>query len=208
MKKKRKFQYEISGLPLPKHVCSVRSDFPSEQHPEKELNKWMDTSKDGIVETENQLDPRDSEKDSNIFSEDDNSVMSVSSDWPSTSSVNWGGSSSSTSFYSGNCRLETKSSESGGQQYLCEQKFANHNYEDQLLEYAKYVDCDSSEYGYDGIEVCKDNEFEDLVHSDGVSEKNFILSSGRWTVNQEAEQDTRKLTIDKEFEQYFSMLML
>ncbi|XP_010528448.1 PREDICTED: protein FAR-RED ELONGATED HYPOCOTYL 1-like [Tarenaya hassleriana] len=37
----------------------------------------------------------------------------------------------------------------------------------------------------------------------------YVLSSGRWTVNQDSSrQNTRKPTIDQEFEQYFSMLML
>ncbi|KAL8238368.1 hypothetical protein R6Q59_019449 [Mikania micrantha] len=49
---------------------------------------------------------------------------------------------------------------------------------------------------------------EDLFCSNGVLSNNSVLSSGRWNVNQDAEQGTEKLTIDKEFEQYFSMLML
>ncbi|MFS8013856.1 putative protein FAR-RED ELONGATED HYPOCOTYL 1 [Helianthus anomalus] len=53
---------------------------------------------------------------------------------------------------------------------------------------------------------------EDLFCSNAVTSNNSVLSSGRWNVNQDAaaaaEQGTEKLTIDKEFEQYFSMLML
>ncbi|XP_051127498.1 protein FAR-RED-ELONGATED HYPOCOTYL 1-LIKE-like [Andrographis paniculata] len=43
-----------------------------------------------------------------------------------------------------------------------------------------------------------------------VHPNNYILSSGRWSVNQDdrAQLGGEKLTIDKEFEQYFSMLML
>nr|XP_043628884.1 protein FAR-RED-ELONGATED HYPOCOTYL 1-LIKE-like [Erigeron canadensis]XP_043628885.1 protein FAR-RED-ELONGATED HYPOCOTYL 1-LIKE-like [Erigeron canadensis] len=43
-----------------------------------------------------------------------------------------------------------------------------------------------------------------------ASSTNYVLSSGRWNVvnNQDTEQIGEKLTIDKEFEQYFSMLML
>ncbi|CAN8284888.1 unnamed protein product [Cochlearia groenlandica] len=39
---------------------------------------------------------------------------------------------------------------------------------------------------------------------------NYVLSSGRWTVNKDSTQHggTMKPTIDQEFEQNFSMLML
>ncbi|KAJ0691464.1 putative protein FAR-RED ELONGATED HYPOCOTYL 1 [Helianthus annuus] len=57
------------------------------------------------------------------------------------------------------------------------------------------------------------SSMEDLFCSNAVISNNSVLSSGRWNVNQDAaaaaaEQGTEKLTIDKEFEQYFSMLML
>ncbi|PWA88889.1 hypothetical protein CTI12_AA057590 [Artemisia annua] len=52
-------------------------------------------------------------------------------------------------------------------------------------------------------------ELEDLFCPDGVIiSNNYVLSSGRWDIIQDTEQGTEKLTIDKEFEQYFSMLML
>nr|GFB27018.1 protein FAR-RED elongated hypocotyl 1 [Tanacetum cinerariifolium] len=55
----------------------------------------------------------------------------------------------------------------------------------------------------------QDELLEDLFCSDGVVvPNNFVLSSGRWNIIQDTEQGTEKLTIDKEFEQYFSMLML
>ncbi|KAI3819053.1 hypothetical protein L1987_12875 [Smallanthus sonchifolius] len=64
-------------------------------------------------------------------------------------------------------------------------------------------DC-SSEYEYEY--ETKQSIMEDLFCSNSAN--NSVLSSGRWNVNQDTEQGTEKLTIDKEFEQYFSMLML
>uniref|UniRef100_A0A9I9CG83 Protein FAR-RED-ELONGATED HYPOCOTYL 1-LIKE-like n=1 Tax=Cucumis melo TaxID=3656 RepID=A0A9I9CG83_CUCME len=39
------------------------------------------------------------------------------------------------------------------------------------------------------------------------SKQNFVLSSGRWSVDSETESKTVKPTIDQEFEQYFSVLL-
>ncbi|ESQ52412.1 hypothetical protein EUTSA_v10017273mg [Eutrema salsugineum] len=51
---------------------------------------------------------------------------------------------------------------------------------------------------------------EDEEEANGCSNAaNYVLSSGRWTVNQDStRQGTKKPTIDQEFEQYFSTLML
>ncbi|GKA46323.1 general transcription factor IIE subunit 2-like protein, partial [Tanacetum coccineum] len=59
----------------------------------------------------------------------------------------------------------------------------------------------------------QDELLEVLFCSDGVVVPNsFVLSSGRWNIIQDAtelsEHGTEKLTIEKELEQYFSMLML
>ncbi|XP_023913885.2 protein FAR-RED ELONGATED HYPOCOTYL 1 isoform X2 [Quercus suber] len=49
---------------------------------------------------------------------------------------------------------------------------------------------------------------EDTLYSNGSNPNTYVLSSRRWNVNQDAQSGTRKPTIDQEFEQYFSMLML
>ncbi|KAK1437117.1 hypothetical protein QVD17_02902 [Tagetes erecta] len=63
-----------------------------------------------------------------------------------------------------------------------------------------FEDCEFS-----SSECITKQSIEDLFCSNS---NNSVLSSGRWNVNQDSEQGTEKLTIDKEFEQYFSMLML
>ncbi|KAL5973378.1 hypothetical protein ACLOJK_030028 [Asimina triloba] len=49
---------------------------------------------------------------------------------------------------------------------------------------------------------------ETMLYPNGVEPNIYLLSSGRWSVNQDARLGARKPTIDQEFEQYFSMLML
>ncbi|CAA2989569.1 Hypothetical predicted protein, partial [Olea europaea subsp. europaea] len=84
------------------------------------------------------------------------------------------------------------------------------NYEEHLLELTNHVDCSCSEYRIDGFGHSTDKELEDMLYLNDVASSSYVLSSGRWTVNQDADTQpgTKKLTIDKEFEQYFSMLML
>ncbi|XP_015960799.1 protein FAR-RED ELONGATED HYPOCOTYL 1 isoform X2 [Arachis duranensis] len=64
-----------------------------------------------------------------------------------------------------------------------------------------------SEDGKDGAELAIE-EFEDFLLSNGVDPNMYVLSSGRRNVNREAQSSTRPPTIDQEFEEYFSMLML
>ncbi|XP_076900030.1 uncharacterized protein LOC143554055 [Bidens hawaiensis] len=130
-----------------------------------------------------------SAKDSNSFSEDADSVMSMSDDFmlhndaahSTSSSVNWSDISSE--------RLEAKA---------CDDVSASN-----LFALLSSEDCEISSLEYE----CKQS-MEDFLCSNGIVSNNSVLSSGRWNVNQDAEQGAEKLTIDKEFEQYFSMLML
>ncbi|OVA17828.1 hypothetical protein BVC80_1835g218 [Macleaya cordata] len=81
--------------------------------------------------------------------------------------------------------------------------------ENELPGFGKYTDCFSSEYGTDEIEHCSDMEADEMMlYSNEATSKLYVLSSGRWNINQDARVDTRKPTIDQEFEQYFSMLMM
>ncbi|KAA8518919.1 hypothetical protein F0562_016307 [Nyssa sinensis] len=82
------------------------------------------------------------------------------------------------------------------------------NFDEHLLEFGNQIDYSCSEHGNDSIEQCMDKELEGFLYSNGVNSNNYVLSSGRWSANQETQPGTKKLTIDKEFEQYFSMLML
>ncbi|XP_050382898.1 uncharacterized protein LOC126799694 [Argentina anserina] len=83
------------------------------------------------------------------------------------------------------------------------------NLNQQVQDFGGEADYICSEYGDHSIEECTDKEVEDIIYSDCLNPHAYILSSGRWSVNQEAQSGgTRKPTIDQEFEQYFSSLML
>lgn len=113
-----------------------------------------------------------------------------------------------------------------------------HKLQEHLLELDSHEDYDCAEYGNRDIEQCTDQELEELFGSNALNTNTYILSSGRWTVNHgnidiiirilmcihsfihslllsdihslnaEAESIAKTPTIDQEFEQYFSMLML
>ncbi|KAL6496206.1 hypothetical protein OROGR_029464 [Orobanche gracilis] len=57
---------------------------------------------------------------------------------------------------------------------------------------------------YDGVEKCTESEIKNLLCWSEMDASNYMLSS----VRQGTKQEGKKLTIDKEFEQYFSMLLL
>ncbi|XP_004514391.1 protein FAR-RED-ELONGATED HYPOCOTYL 1-LIKE [Cicer arietinum] len=82
------------------------------------------------------------------------------------------------------------------------------NPEERLLRLGTLSDHVYSEYDKDNIDQSVDKEFEDFLCSNGVNPDTYVLSSGRWDVNQEAQSSTRPPTIDQEFEEYFSALML
>ncbi|CAN7019976.1 unnamed protein product [Brassica oleracea var. botrytis] len=74
-------------------------------------------------------------------------------------------------------------------------------------------------YGTQNLEDFSDKDIENILYLDDEEEEDeangcsnaakYVLSSGRWTVDQDSTQDgTKKPTIDQEFEQYFSTLML
>ncbi|RWW70318.1 hypothetical protein BHE74_00021999 [Ensete ventricosum] len=65
-----------------------------------------------------------------------------------------------------------------------------------------------SELGKNSLEHL-DAEIEDLMlYSNDVAPHALLVSPERWSSGRDARLGTRKPTIDKEFEQYFSMLML
>ncbi|KAI3750420.1 hypothetical protein L2E82_21055 [Cichorium intybus] len=194
---KRKSQNEDFNLPVSKHTCLDKSIAPSTIQSESNHSTFNQTEEA-------------SGKDSNSFIEDADSVMSVSNDSEnelqylkispydhhSTSSVNWTGRFLATSVTSVE-RSETKA---------CDDESMNPAYD-------LYVSANFEEHQMDfGENETKQPEDEESLESffcsSGVIPDNFVLSSGRWNVNQDTQQDTEKLTIDKEFEQYFSMLML
>lgn len=234
MNKKRKLEADQLGLPLSKHNSwdrGVASEFgsPSNEIPEREdfcivLSKGKIHGEEGDDESE-----LDSGNGSNSIAGDADSNMSVygeykndllwktfSGDDPSTPSVTWGGDFHKSSLYSLDSRSVTKSSAAkdkspfkDGERYSPPHDIgllAPLNYE-QLLEYESNVHYACSDYEDDSIG--EDNDLQDLLYTSSGNANNFVLSSGRWDVNnQETQPATEKLTIDKEFELYFSTLML
>ncbi|KAK4432348.1 protein FAR-RED ELONGATED HYPOCOTYL 1 [Sesamum alatum] len=114
-----------------------------------------------------------------------------------SSSVSWADSISEIDLYSSQSMSLTKSSCSEPESL---------SVTEQLDRPDSHSDC--SEYRNEGIEHCTEKELENLLYSNGIAPGNYVLSSGRWSVNQDTQQEGKKLTIDKEFEQYFAMLML
>ncbi|XP_059647083.1 uncharacterized protein LOC132293561 [Cornus florida] len=231
--KKRKFQDEQLGLPLPKHKCWYRSvssefDSPSDKNLEAKnfricINKRKDDS-----EAIGEVSDQESAGDSNSFAADGDSSMSVSgeakmeleyakassSELRSTSSDNWSTSSSKNILYSLDSRLMTISSDSEKPTSVDRELDSPHqilglhiplNFDDHLLELENHIGYGCSDHEN---EQYTDKALEDMLYSNGVIPNNYVLSSGRWNVNQETQPGKKKLTIDKEFEEYFSMLML
>lgn len=63
----------------------------------------------------------------------------------------------------------------------------------------------SSKYGMEVDDTADDDL---MLYSNDVAPNALVLSSGSWSPKEDARLGTRKPTIDQEFEQYFSMLML
>ncbi|CAN8316906.1 unnamed protein product [Cochlearia groenlandica] len=95
--------------------------------------------------------------------------------------------------------VETKEEESSGS---CS--------ESKLISFESNLD---SIYGIKNLEEYSDKDIENILYLDQEEEEakecNYVLSSGRWNVSQETTlHGPKKPTIDQEFEQYFSTLML
>ncbi|CAH8387149.1 unnamed protein product [Eruca vesicaria subsp. sativa] len=93
--------------------------------------------------------------------------------------------------------------------------------EDKMISFESHLDFI---YGTQNLEDFSDKDIENILYLDEEEEEeeeeddeargcsnaaNYVLSSGRWTVDQDSTQHViKKPTIDQEFEQYFSTLML
>ncbi|KAL8526899.1 hypothetical protein ACS0TY_015951 [Phlomoides rotata] len=189
LNKKRKPQTELLDTPLPKHVCwgqKLEYDFSSQSTIEpKKVSSSIFTRVESAPESV-----------SNSYSFPDDSDSSMSSYDDTKTSLPY-----PKSLYS----IENRSSTTKASSKKPESTSVI-DYE--LLEYESHGDCSFSEYQFDGVENCPNTDLEDLLYSNGVDSSNYVLSSGRWPVGQESREKTKKLTIDKEFEEYFSMLML
>ncbi|XP_047982472.1 protein FAR-RED ELONGATED HYPOCOTYL 1-like [Salvia hispanica] len=190
LKKKRKQQDSQPEKHLAKHVCreKVEGDEPArgcESEPEStNSNSFHSNCEDSFM-----------------CSDDEDKTDGGFQETPATSSASWAGTSSGASPYSSENRssvnISTREPESLSM---------NEDQHDQH-------DVGFGWEGHAEIELYTDKELEDLLYSNGAAPGGaFILSSGRWSVDQGAramqEEGKKKLTIDKEFEQFFSMLML
>ncbi|KZV53401.1 cell division protease ftsH isoform 1 [Dorcoceras hygrometricum] len=211
--KKRKFQAELLEMPLLKQACGdrIRKDDVS-YGSGRERKKFEINIFSGGGESDTQ-----SSKDSNSFQGDADFIMCTHIEAkphnilpknrpfnePSTSSASWGGSNSGVGLDSVESRSLTKSSFSNAESL----SISGSNYDEDLLEFERHAEYSLSEYKIDDVNAEK--ELFNLLYSNGLAPGNYVLSSGRWSVDQDSiEEETKKLTIDKEFEQYFSELML
>ncbi|KAL3839509.1 hypothetical protein ACJIZ3_024100 [Penstemon smallii] len=200
--RKRKLQTELLESPRAKHV-RWEQRFEHDSSSDSSLKKV-----DCNIFAKRSESDSESAKDSNSFHCDDDSAMSESAE-PCTSSSSWISTYSEMDLYSlttsSSCKSESKSiNEEHNCLYNDYGLIPSLNYEEEFLE-SRIL----SEYGIDSMECRRDKELDNLISSNEVAPSNFVLSSGRWSVNQDSQEDAnKKLTIDKEFEQYFSMLML
>ncbi|OWM81801.1 hypothetical protein CDL15_Pgr007839 [Punica granatum] len=211
LNKKRKLQSELLGLPTPKHTCLGRGSAPScstfQGYPELGQLQPIVTAKATYEEIGSGLESADG---SNSFMEGSvSSTMSVSAkllSTPSTSTAIW---SSENQTYSSDSNEANEMEIRAAEEDINSQSRGGpinlrQMLEEQLLEFTTHADYN----GIDLMEQSGDNRTEDVLYSSGMNPNSYVLSSGRWIVEQEGQATTRKPTIDKEFEQYFSMLML
>ncbi|KAL7095588.1 hypothetical protein ACP275_10G033800 [Erythranthe tilingii] len=186
--RKRKIHGEPVETPRPKHVCW-------DQRAEHDSSSCSVTEQRKLV-TKNLLVGSDAEFPMDIYkaypSYTNTTPVSME---PSTSCVSWDGTSSAEiSLYSLESRSVTKSSTRKSKPLsICEE--LDYLHEDDR-EFGGHADVSFSEHENDGI-------IDQFTGNDA-----YVLSSGRWPVHQDNQEGTKKLTIDKEFEEYFSMLMM
>lgn len=190
LEKKRKLQDEQLEIPFPKQLCRGPS-WDLSKEPKKigsdEFGKGGESDPESI--------------NSNCFHSNSDSFMSIDdeaktspdcpetgmSEEPSTSSASWAGTSSGTSLYSTENRpsVSTSTSEpeslSTNEQHDCPE----HQHGKHVMEFGSNVDLGFSEYGHAELINYTEKELEDLLYSNGVGPgSSYILSSGRWPVNQ------------------------
>lgn len=198
--KKRKLQSDLLDLLRPKHKCWVGS-FTSEHASMFDENPVLVSMHNPTVE---KSEP-ESAKDSNSFIEDGDTAMSVNEEAKHEADC-------------GNSYLHANRVS-----YIDEEAFVDsecippyvdvdaqalNNHEEHLLGLEIFSGHECSEYAKDSNEYPVDKEFKDFLFSSGVDPNVYVLSSERWNVNQVAQSSSRPPTIDQEFEEYFSMLML
>ncbi|KAK8561777.1 hypothetical protein V6N13_149074 [Hibiscus sabdariffa] len=230
LNKKRKLEAEQLGLPVSKHQC-WKQTIPSKPplfvrivEVDRPLNPY--SSKGKGVDVYDAFETG-SDKDSNSFPGNSDSTMPLHAeakfgtvyanyllhDKASPTSSYSGSSSQGSRCSSDGTTMESRGVEKevlsplGGGTEPADVELAK-NTEESLVEYGSYIDYIYSGYGNYSLEQYQDKEIEEILNPSEADPNVYVLSSGRWSVNQESPRTTRKPTIDQEFEQYFSMLML
>lgn len=199
LKKKRKLQHDLSIL-----------DMPS---PKQRLRIGTNIFEEPIIrETQNDLEQENSENDSNSFVTtydnlmasdvkvaDENSItLTVHQEQPSTSLNNSSNRVNKDSLYS----LESR-----GFKEVSDATTAD--LEEILQLDLGHKVAEEMYSSFEEFESEGDAETESLVlYSNDVAPHSFLRSSGCWNLGQDAPLGIKKPTIDQEFEQYFSSLML
>ncbi|XP_027336787.1 uncharacterized protein LOC113850435 isoform X2 [Abrus precatorius] len=202
--KKRKLQSDELDLPRPKHKCWLGNS-SSEHASMFEENRALESMQIYVLEDRTGADSSEPEsaKDSNSFTEDSNTAMSVNEEGklvadsaktylyggPSTSLVSWDG----YNVKDNHCSLDVSADEKGcsGEADTFVDKECNPSYhyadiqalknlEEQILELENRSNHVCQEYAED-----VDMEFEDFLFAQGGNRNMYVLSSGRWSVNQE-----------------------
>ncbi|XP_022642018.1 protein FAR-RED ELONGATED HYPOCOTYL 1 isoform X3 [Vigna radiata var. radiata] len=191
--KKRKLQSNQLDLLRPKHKCWIGKSSSEHASTFDDENPALESMHIYVLKgrTDAENSEADSVKDSNCLSEDSITAMSVNEE------VDKGCTGEADTFHDKECDPS----------YHYADLQALKNLEEKILEIESCRDNLLQEYAKDSTEESTDMEFEDLFTKRENHHK-YVLSSGRWDLNQEAQSGTRAPTIDQEFEQYFSMLML
>ncbi|XP_048138227.1 protein FAR-RED-ELONGATED HYPOCOTYL 1-LIKE isoform X2 [Rhodamnia argentea] len=228
LSKKRKILSEHFDLPLPKHKCLDGGFDPVllfgydgnpdiEDLPASKIKRPIE----GCCSC-NELQP-ESAKDSNCFAEDSDIAMSayggcnlgpdvaVITSGASTSSVKWAWNSSQDMPHSSGAEKAVTRVDNNDGVGKHDPPDQDNDFqmllEEQLLEFGCHGGY-TCEYANDCLETCATKEVEDSIYSNASNPDNFVLSSGRWSTNHDTLLGTRKPTIDQEFEDYFSTLMM
>ncbi|KAK2657838.1 hypothetical protein Ddye_010890 [Dipteronia dyeriana] len=232
LNKKRKLRADLLGLPVAKHKCWNES-LPLKSLEVEDIDATIIkvTAKGGDFDEGSKYE---SANDSNSVEESFDSAMSgygeskfesengITRSYQrlSSSSKNWSFCSFKDSSYSSDSTSMTEGVVDKQQTaFVGEEHPPSHhvdglhsaeNFDDPPIGYGSHNihDLLYPGYGNDTEDQYTGEEIEDILHLNVVNPSSFVLSSGRWGVNQESEIGKRKPTIDQEFEQYFSMLML
>ncbi|PKI39361.1 protein FAR-RED ELONGATED HYPOCOTYL 1 isoform X1 [Punica granatum] len=237
LNKKRKLEVEQLDLPSAKHKCwdqgcstpvlaPCENKTPEIESVDLPRNKFFEKrdKRSSYEEPESQFE---SAKGSNSFTEDADSEMSVHdetsletkyekfNDRPSTSSANQEFPVSqdnknhldglTVSHHGEDKGKSIVGIEEHRSEYIDEEPQFSETLEEHLLEFGCHLGYTCSEYGNDCSQQCAAKEEDEFF---GLIRGNYVLSSGQLSMNEETQSAPRKPTIDQEFEEYFSSLMM